>query len=280
MEHGILFSTDGDVLQTDIVDGHLWEAIELHSPTCTIADDILDEDITEDRRGLIDRCFRRIVRYDASSLHLRDRLTTVVHIERDGIGDDVHHRDVLNIDVLHDTATTTLRLKAQTYISAQKLAVGDHKVAHATTHLRAHDEATVTSKDRTAVDNDILTRSATFPSVGILTAFDADAIVAGIETGVDDEGVPARLEVEGITILGVRRVTREYIIYNNILTHQRMDVPGRGVLEDDPLQQHVLTADEADHHRTQETMDGLPLLIGLSCGHVEFSTLLTTGITL
>ena len=138
----------------------------------------------------------------------------------------------------------------------------------------------MTGEDRTSVDNDILTGPATTTTVGILTTLDADAIITRIETGVDDKGVLARLEVEGIAILGIRGIAREYIIYNNILTHQRMDVPSRGVLEDDALQQHVLAADEADHHGTEETVDGIPLGIGLGRRHIEFGTLLTTGVTL
>jgi hypothetical protein len=138
----------------------------------------------------------------------------------------------------------------------------------------------MTCEDGTTVDNDILTGSATTTTVDILTTLDADAIITRIEAGVDDEGILARLEVEGIAILGIRGIAREYIIYNNILTHQRMDVPGRGVLEDDTLQQYVLTVDKADHHGTEEPVDGIPLGIGLGRRHIEFGTLLTTGVTL
>ena len=138
----------------------------------------------------------------------------------------------------------------------------------------------MTSKDRTSVDHHILTGSATASAVGILTTLDTDAIIAGIETGVDDESVLARLQVEGIPILSIRRITREYIIYNNILTHQRMDVPGGRVLEDDTLQQDVLATDKTDHDRTEEAMDSLPFLVGLGCRHVKVGPLFTFGITL
>ena len=71
----------------------------------------------------------------------------------------------------------------------------------------------MTGKDRTTVDNHILTGLTTPAAIGILAALDADAIITRIETGIDDEGILTRLKVESITILGKGRVAREYIIY-------------------------------------------------------------------
>ena len=41
-EHGIALGNDVDVLQANTVDRHLWQAIEFHSTSGTIADNILD----------------------------------------------------------------------------------------------------------------------------------------------------------------------------------------------------------------------------------------------
>ena len=41
-----------------------------------------------------------------------------------------------------------------------------------------------------------------------------------------------------------------------------MDVPGRRVLEDDPIEPNVLAADEADHHRTEIILHLIPTFLG------------------
>ena len=55
----------------------------------------------------------------------------------------------------------------------------------------------------TAVYNDILARNAAFSSVSILTALDADTVIAYIESRVDDECILAALQVKTVTILSV-----------------------------------------------------------------------------
>ena len=137
----------------------------------------------------------------------------------------------------------------------------------------------MSGKYRTAVDHDILAGDTTTATVGILTALDADTVITGIETGVDYQGVLAGLQVQGVTILGITGVTHQHLVDDDILTHQRMEVPGRRVLEDDTFQHHILTLYERYHDRTQETLDGIPLLFCLGVGHIHIGTLLTLGIT-
>ena len=59
-----------------------------------------------------------------------------------------------------------------------------------------------------------------------------------------------------------------------------MKVPSRRVLEDDALQEHILTIDQRHHNRTQETLDTVPLLVSRSLGHVHVGTLLSIGVCL
>jgi len=75
----------------------------------------------------------------------------------------------------------------------------------------------MSGKHGAAADHHILAGLAALAPVGILAALDADAIVAGVKLRVDDEGVLARLQVEGVAILRKGRVAREYLIYYNIL---------------------------------------------------------------
>ena len=59
-----------------------------------------------------------------------------------------------------------------------------------------------------------------------------------------------------------------------------MDVPRGRVLEDDTLQQHILTVDERNHDRAQEALDSVPLFLGLGVGHIHVGTLLALHIAL
>ena len=138
----------------------------------------------------------------------------------------------------------------------------------------------MTGEDGTAVDDDILAGLATQTAVLVLTALDADAVVASIELRIDDEGILARLQIERITILGVGGIAGEDIVDDDILAHQRMDVPRRRILEDDTLQQHVLTADQRNHHRTQETLVAIPFSLAVGLDNIHVGILLGIGIAL
>ena len=134
-EHGIAFGYDVDVLQADAVDGHLWQTVEFHSATCTIADNILDIDITEDGGFFGDGHLSCVVRIVAIGQHFGHRFASIVHVKGDGISLDIGHRDIVDKDVFDDTATTSCGLEAQTYVSTQELAVLDEDILYATTHL-------------------------------------------------------------------------------------------------------------------------------------------------
>jgi len=192
-ENGILLGADGDVLEVDTIHRHLGKAIELHGATCTTANDILNIDMTEDRRGLVDGLLRGVIGLVAIGYHLSYGLATIIHIKGNGIGLDVHHRDIADKDILYDTATATGALKAKTDIGTQELTMADLEVLDATAHLGAYDEAAMACKDGATIDHNILARHATTTTIGILTALDTDTIVARIELGIDNERILTRL---------------------------------------------------------------------------------------
>ena len=280
VEDGVGLSADGDVAQGDAVDGHLGQTIELHSASGIVTDDVADVDIAENRRLLVDGHHSLVVGDVAIGQHFGNGLSTIIHIEGDGIGLDVGHRDAVDENVLDDAATTACGLETQTDIGAEELTLAYHNIAHATAHFGAYDETAMASEDGTAVDNHVGTGNGTTAAVGVLAALDADAVVTGIEAGVEDEGVGARLEVESVAVLGVGRVAYQQFVDDDVLTHQGMEVPGGGVLEDDALQQDVLTALEAHHDGTDETLDGLPVVGVLDVGDVHVGVLVATGETL
>ena len=218
-EGGVLLGLDDDILQFDALDRHLGQTVKLHSTSGTIANDVLNVDIAEDRCLLRNRHLRRVVGIVTIGQHLGYRLAAIIHIERNGIGLDVCHGDVADEDVLYDTPTTTCRLKAQTDIRTQELTVLYQNVSDTATHLGTDNEATMSGEDRTAVDYHIFAGTTTTAAVGIFTALNADAVITGIELRIDDEGVLARFQIKGIAILCVGWIAREDIIDNDILTH-------------------------------------------------------------
>lgn len=180
-EGGVLLGLDDDILQFDALDRHLGQTVKLHSTSGTIANDVLNVDIAEDRCLLRNRHLRRVVGIVTIGQHLGYRLAAIIHIESDGIGLNVCHRYVADEDVLYDAATATCRLEAQTDISAQKLTVLHQNVSDTATHFGTDNEATMSGEYCTAVDYHILTGATTQASVLVLTTLDADAIIAGIE---------------------------------------------------------------------------------------------------
>ena len=252
------------VLDADVLHRHLWQAIEVGGTASTTADDVVDVDVAEGWGGLIHflHIHHLLLLLVAIVEHFYRRLASIVEVEGHHIGLDVKHRHIINVYVLYDTASATGTLEAQADIGAEELAVGYHHVLHATAHLATYHEAAVTLENGASIDNHVLARDATLSAIEVLAALDADTIVAHIKGRVDDEGVLARLQVETIAILCEGRVAYQDILDEHVLTHQRMDVPGRRVLEDDTIEPNVLAADEADHHRTEVILHLVPTFLG------------------
>ena len=70
-------------------------------------------------------------------------LASVVKVEQKRLGRDIHHGDVLNEYVAHDTAAAPAALEPESDISAEEPAVGHMDVADPSRHLAAHHEASV-----------------------------------------------------------------------------------------------------------------------------------------
>ena len=99
------------------------------------------------------------------------------------------------MDILYDTATTASGLETETNISAKELTVLHKDVTNTTTHLRSYDEASMSGKNSTSADDYILAGATTTTTVLILSALDADAIIARIELRINDESILTRFQV-------------------------------------------------------------------------------------
>jgi len=106
-QYNALFGVgDGDVLQVDVLDGHLGQTVEEYGATRTLAGDIGDVDVAESR------CLLGHGRHGLSLVlrvlggHFRRRLAAVEEVEQDGLRRDVYHVDVADVDVLHQSAAS------------------------------------------------------------------------------------------------------------------------------------------------------------------------------
>ena len=101
-------------------------------------------------------------------------------------------------------------------------------------------------------------------AVLVLSALDADGVVSHVKAGAVDDHVFAGLDVNAVSVGGVVGVPDHDIADGNIPAPQRMQVPGRGILEGDVFQEYALAVSQGNEDRTQESLDFLEVqVIGL-----------------
>ena len=154
---------------------------------------MVDIDVAEGRGCLIHllHIYLLLLLLVAVVQYFHSRLAAVIEVEGNHIGLDIKHRHILDVDILNYATSATGTLETQTYVGAEELAVGYHHVLYAAAHLATNYEAAMTLEYGTAVNDDILASHTAVSAVGILTALDADTIIAHVEGRVHDERVLA-----------------------------------------------------------------------------------------
>ena len=248
------------ILDADILYRHLWQTVEVSGTADATADNVVDVDVAEGWGSFIHllHIYYLLFLLVAIIQYLYGRLSAIVKVESNHISLDIKHRHILDVDILYNATSTTCTLEAQAHVGTEELTVGNHHILDATAHFTAYYETAVTFEYSTAINNDILARNTALSAVSILSTFDADTVIAHIKGRVYDERVLARLQVQTITILCEGRVAYQYILDEYVLAHQRMDVPGWRILEDDAIEPDILAADEAYHHRTEIILHFVP----------------------
>ena len=264
------------VRNVDVRHRHLGQTIEVEGAHSTLAGHVVDVDVLE-LRCLLAHGLHVTLGHNALGGHLLlllqgigSRQSGVVQVEEDAVGGDVDHVDVLDVDVLYHAATSACRLEAQTHVGAEEHAVPDAYVLHTARHLRTHYETAMSVIDGTTIHHDVLARCLQVTSVLVLARLDADGIVAHVKLVVDDEAVLAGFEVQSVAVLAVPGVDYHHVLDDDVLAHEGMQVPGRGVLEAYALQPDVLALCEVEQCWTQEVACRLPVFVGLApSGHVH-----------
>ena len=274
----------GDV---DIGHRHLGQTVEIEGAHGTLAGHVVDVDILE--LG----CFLAHglhVTFGDNALggHLLllfqgigSRKSGVVQVEEDAVGRNIDHVYILDVNVLHHTATSAGRLEAQADIGAKEHAVPDAHVLHAARHLRTHHESAMSMIDGTSVHHDILARRLQVATVLVLARLDADGIVAHVKLVVDDQAVLAGFEVQAVAVLAIPGIDDHDVLDNDILAHERVQVPGGRVLEADALQPDVLAVGKVEEGWAKEVACLLPVLVGLTPGgyiHVAAAQFVEDGL--
>ena len=114
----------------------------------------------------------------------------------------------------------------------------------------------------TTIYHHILTNTSPAATVFVFATLQTNTIIAHIKCRVHNQCILARFQIQTITILRITRITNLYFFYQHILTHQRMQVPCRWILENHTLQPYILTLYQAHHHRTKKMTHTLPFFLG------------------
>ncbi len=115
------------------------------------------------------------------------------------------------------------------------------------------------------LDDYVLARHLPVAAFLVLTALDADGIVADVKGGVSDYGPVARLQIQSVAVLRIPGIADSDVVQGHILTLQRVNVPRRRVAERGILQQHTLAQAELQQHGALQD----PALVGLSVGTLQ-----------
>ena len=251
-EESALTGGHGGVGERDVLDGHFGEAVKLDGDTRSSRFDAVDEDVAESRGAFV----------DSGHVGGGAAVGCVVEVEEQGFMAYFEHVYVVDVDILHESATTAVALETKAYVGADELAIGHLDVAHSARHFTADHEAAVALEDTAAVDEDVLGRDGAGASYLIFARLDAHGIVTYIKGGTGDDDVAARLDVHGVGVLRVDGVLDIDTVDDDVFAHDGVERPGGRVLEEHALEEQIATLDEFDHVGTEEVLDGEGVLVG------------------
>ena len=109
--------------------------------------------------------------------------------------------------------------------------------------------------------DDVLRRNSSAAAVFVFTGLHADGIIAYVEAATIDNHVFATFYVNAIAILRIPRIAYFQLAQYYVLAHEGVDIPCRGVFKANAFKQYVFTADEIQHHRTEEAADCFPFFL-------------------
>src|SRR5690606_33987116 len=177
------FGLEGGILQADILEVHLGEALKI-SPDPRACDPyVLHIDVLKGRGLFVDRDQGPVPGLIGLTLVLFQHrgIAAVEKVEIDGVRRDVYHVDLGDENILHDPAPSACTLEAQPHIGPDEGTMGHMYVPYPARHLTAHCKASMAVIDRIVLDNHVLRRHTTLSAVPVLPRLDTDGIIPYIE---------------------------------------------------------------------------------------------------
>ena len=131
-------------------------------------------------------------------------------------------------------------------------------IAYATRHLAANNETAMCMTYLTILDQNIFGRSASLSSSLVGSRLQADSIITHIKCAFLYQHVTARFQVQAITIGSVPFILHVAATNGQLTTQFGMQVPHRGVLERNTIEQDTLTFIEPQILGTNHRLVMLP----------------------
>ena len=102
-------------------------------------------------------------------------------VKQQWLSRNIHHNDVIDVDILYDTASSSTALEPEADIGSEEAAVRYPDVLDTTGHLTSDNETSVTMEYDTIVNYQITAWSCPPAAVLILSRFNAYGIVSDIK---------------------------------------------------------------------------------------------------
>src|ERR1044071_3014382 len=230
---GPLDVLEGAVLQAQVVDGRVLEALHVERGAALAALQVLHRDVADDGRELALRAL------------------LVVEVDGQHGVRDLPDGDVAEVDVLKETAADGVVLGAQRVVEvgAVERTVFGEEEPDAAGDFAADGDAAVAVLHAAAADDDVLRGDVQTPAVGVAAGLDGDAVVARVEGAVFDEHVLARLGVAAVVVLAVALDVDP--ADGDVGAEDGVEFPHRRVDDGDALDEHVLAAVGLDELRAE-----------------------------
>src|SRR6185437_10403248 len=230
------FGRDGYFVEPDIAYGHLGQAGDGDGGLCAFTGDPADMEVAE---------FGCLVRMRFVRLSNACRCVLIIRVEQHGFFGDILHRDVLDINIVDESASSHIAFKAKADIGAGERAVADEDIVHAAVGVAADDETAVRAQDGAAGYDDVFQGG----SVGTGSAgFHADTVIPGIDRATIDHNAFAGADIDAIPVLRPPVVVDPYMVQRQIRTVAGVENELRRIPQQDALYHYPFAFDEGDHH--------------------------------
>lgn len=173
-----------------IIYWHLWQTVEIDSSLSTVANDVVEEYIAE-ARCLFGDGRNGILRRSVLVGFAAYRLVCVIETEGECFIDNVAHTDIVQKDILHESATSASGFESDAGICAIKDTVSYADISCPARHFRADNESSMTMQHSASANEYVLARLAYTATLSIFARLDANGVIAYIECSIDNLGTLA-----------------------------------------------------------------------------------------